>query len=263
MRPANTGPRRRPAPLRAQVLRTVRLTPALVRVTVTGPDFDRYRWAGPAAHFKLLLPLPGAADLELPTPDSDGSIVPGGMRATMRTYTARRFDPTSQELDIDIVLHADGPASNWAAAARPGARLAVSVPRSAGFTEDPTADWVLLAGDASALPAIATIAPTLTKPATILIALADPADQLDIGHPVQWLDTTHHEHALEHAAAAFLRPAGRGQAWIAAEAGVIRRIRAELLPHLSKDQLVTRGYWRAGAQNHPDHDYGDDTGDRD
>ena len=23
-------------------------------------------------------------------------------------------------------------------------------------------------------------------------------------------------------------------------------------------QLVTRGYWRAGEQNHPDHDYGDD-----
>ena len=23
-------------------------------------------------------------------------------------------------------------------------------------------------------------------------------------------------------------------------------------------QLVTRGYWRAGEQNHPDHDYGED-----
>ena len=23
-------------------------------------------------------------------------------------------------------------------------------------------------------------------------------------------------------------------------------------------RLVTRGYWRAGEQNHPDHDYGED-----
>ena len=23
-------------------------------------------------------------------------------------------------------------------------------------------------------------------------------------------------------------------------------------------QLVTRGYWRTGEQNHPDHDYGED-----
>ena len=28
--------------------------------------------------------------------------------------------------------------------------------------------------------------------------------------------------------------------------------------HLPAASLVTRGYWRTGEQNHPDHDYGED-----
>jgi len=146
--------RRRPAPLRAVVVRTAQLTPRLTRVTVTGEDFDRFRWPGPAGHFKLMLPEPGAADVNLPEADSSGTVVfTGTAMPTMRTYTASHFRADTYELDIDVVLHGDGPAAAWALQARPGGRLAVTVPRSAGFTEDPTADWVLLAGDASALPA--------------------------------------------------------------------------------------------------------------
>jgi len=257
--------RRRPAPLRAVVVRTAQLTPHLTRVTVTGEDFDRFRWPGPAGHFKLMLPEPGAADVNLPEADASGTVAfTGTAMPTMRTYTASQFRADTKELDIDVVLHGDGPATAWALQARPGGRLAVTVPRSAGFTEDPTADWVLLAGDASALPAIATIAPSVTKPLTILLEVGGPAEQLDLGHPVQWLtaaDPTGNSDAptpLEQAVRSFIRPAGRGQMWVAGEAAVIRRIRAALLAGLDRDQVVTRGYWRAGEQNHPDHDYGDD-----
>jgi NADPH-dependent ferric siderophore reductase len=53
-------------------------------------------------------------------------------------------------------------------------------------------------------------------------------------------------------------PSGHGQAWVAAEATVIRRVRSGLLPGLSREQLTTRGYWRGGEANHPGHDYGED-----
>jgi NADPH-dependent ferric siderophore reductase len=54
-------------------------------------------------------------------------------------------------------------------------------------------------------------------------------------------------------------PAGRGQVWVAAEATVIRRIRSGMLAAgLNREQLTTRGYWRGGEANHPDHDYGED-----
>jgi hypothetical protein len=44
------------------------------------------------------------------------------------------------------------------------------------------------------------------------------------------------------------------------EALAVRDIRACLLgpAGLSRDRVVTRGYWRAGEANHPDHDFGQD-----
>ena len=47
--------------------------------------------------------------------------------------------------------------------------------------------------------------------------------------------------------------------WIATEAGVVRRIRRALLDErgVLAEHLVTRGYWKRGAANHPDRDYGD------
>ena len=44
------GPvRKLDAPVQQIMVRTEQLTPSLIRVTVTGADFDRYRWVGPAA----------------------------------------------------------------------------------------------------------------------------------------------------------------------------------------------------------------------
>jgi NADPH-dependent ferric siderophore reductase len=47
---------------------------------------------------------------------------------------------------------------------------------------------------------------------------------------------------------------------VACEAAAMRGIRRYLIAerHLPAASLVTRGYWRAGEQNHPDHDYGED-----
>ena len=47
--------------------------------------------------------------------------------------------------------------------------------------------------------------------------------------------------------------------WIACEANTMRRMRLQLLNQqgVDKARLVSRGYWKAGASNHPDHDYGE------
>jgi NADPH-dependent ferric siderophore reductase len=255
-----TPPRRRPAPIRTAVSRLTQISPHFVRVTLTGEDLGRFRWPGPAGHLKLILPQAG--ELVLPEPDADGLVAfDRSLPITLRTYTARRFDPVASELDLDIFLHGTGPASRWAQSARPGDSAAVTVPRSAGFTEDPAADWIVIAGDASALPAIATIVPTLTRPATILAELDDQGDRpaLDAGGPVTWLAAAGSSgDELERAMLKEPLPSGHGQVWVAAEATVIRRIRSGLLAGLGREQLTTRGYWRGGEANHPDHDYGED-----
>jgi NADPH-dependent ferric siderophore reductase len=182
-----TRSRRRPAPLRATVSQRTQLSPHLVRVTVTGPALAGFAYPGPASHFKLLLPAPGTGELILPTPGDDGLVsFDPAAPLIMRTYTARAFRPEVNEVDIDVFVHGDGPASTWAATARPGEEIAVTSPRRSGF------------------------------------------------------------HVPESAR------------WVAGEASAIRQARTYLVAdgRLDRDSVVTRGYWRLGAVNHPDYDDG-------
>jgi NADPH-dependent ferric siderophore reductase len=66
---------------------------------------------------------------------------------------------------------------------------------------------------------------------------------------------------LERALHDAVVPEGKGSLWVAAEAVAVRRIRKDLLESrgIAADALVTRGYWRQGAANHPDHDFGEDS----
>jgi NADPH-dependent ferric siderophore reductase len=55
-------------------------------------------------------------------------------------------------------------------------------------------------------------------------------------------------------------PEGNGRVYVGCEAGVMRRIRKNLIETagFERTRITTRGYWRVGAANHPDRDYGDD-----
>src|SRR5690349_18525134 len=106
---------------RIRVTGVKQLTPHMVRVTFTGDDLAAFGWNGPAAHIKLVFPEEGQAEPPIPTPD--GPRLPG-----VRTYTPRRFDPSVPELDVEFVLHGEGPASNWASQAQVGQVLVVAGP---------------------------------------------------------------------------------------------------------------------------------------
>ncbi len=260
---AQSRPRRKPAPIRVAVSRVEVLAPRLVRITFTGPDMHRFVWPGAGSHLKVFLPESGATDVDLPEPEADG-MVTFDRPLTSRTYTPRRFDPASGELDIDFVVHGHGPASQWAAQAKPGDRVAVGIPR-ASYPIDPAAAELVLAGDESALPGIATIlaARPESLPTKVFVEVQDAADEVLAGDgvAVTWL----HRGAapagslLESALAETEMPAGV-RVWVATEAHAVRRIRALLLGQhgLAKESVVTRGYWRHDAVNHPDHDFGDD-----
>jgi NADPH-dependent ferric siderophore reductase len=138
-----------------------------------------------------------------------------------------------------------------------------------GYDPDPHAEWFLIAGDESALPAVGMLLETLPRGARarVLIKVPDAADALDPGAgpgvELSWLPRAAGQaprSLLQRAVEETAVPAGEARVWVAAEAGVIRRIRSGLLGRRGLDprQVVTRGYWKAGAANHPDHDYGED-----
>ncbi|MEJ0037004.1 MAG: siderophore-interacting protein [Gammaproteobacteria bacterium] len=136
---------------------------------------------------------------------------------------------------------------------------------------DPTAQWFLLVGDDSAIPAIATILESLPASAVarVFIEVVDRDDEIEIpAHPhttITWLhrgpDARHAGGPLEASLRNYDMPAGSGRVYVACESGAMRRIRSLLLTDktISREHLVSRGYWKLGAVDHPDGDYGQDS----
>ena len=95
------------------------VTPSVRRVVLSGTP-AAVAAAGPTVY--LLVPRVGDAAPRWPRVAKDGRIVwpQGSHGVALRSYTARRQDPAAGEVEIDFVLHGDGPAAAWAAAAAPG-----------------------------------------------------------------------------------------------------------------------------------------------
>jgi NADPH-dependent ferric siderophore reductase len=230
------------------------VTPSVRRVTLSG-SADAVAAAGPTV--KLLVPRPEDPAPHWPMVARDGRVVwPAGSHGVhLRSYTARRQDPDRGELDIDFVLHGDGPAAGWAATARPGALLGVA---GGGPLGHRPAEVLLLAADETALPAVTRIlaeAGPGTR-GTALLEVADAAEEQDLPAPagmaVRWLHRgpvpPGESGALAEAVAALTRPPGDVFAWVGAESAAVRAIRSDLRSRwgLTRAEHHAIGYWRRG-----------------
>jgi NADPH-dependent ferric siderophore reductase len=231
------------------------VTPAVRRVTLTAPA-DVVAAAGPT--LSLLVPRVGDRSPRWPEVARDGRIVwpQGSHGVSMRRYTSRRQDPAAGEVDVDFVLHGDGPAAAWAAAAVPGDVLGVASSAALG---DAPAGWLLLVGDETALPAISRILGA-AAPGTrgvALVEVAGPEEEQPLPAPagveVRWLHRAGVEPGtgtlLVDAVAALERPPGDDVfAWVAAESAAVRAVRADLRGRwgLRRGQHHAIGYWRRG-----------------
>ncbi|HEY7594264.1 MAG TPA: siderophore-interacting protein [Actinophytocola sp.] len=233
---------------RVPVRRVERVTRRLVRVTVGGDELADFVSAGTDQNVMLYF-YPD--DVELPEPLTLEAArgMWSQVRPLTRTYTIRRHDPGAREVDFDFVLHdAPGPASDWAQAARPGDRL-IFVGPSPAYQPDPTADWHLLAGDETALPAIAAILRALPADAVtkVFVEVADAAEEQPLPVPVTWVHRDG-EGTLAGAVAAADLPSGRVDAWLAGERSSMVELRAHLLDERGFDRRAVRPttYWRRG-----------------
>lgn len=254
-----TRHRRRPPTRlwRAPVRRVQSVTPRMTRVTVSGPELADFPAEGTDQNVMLYFYPEGT---RLPEPLTLEAVrrMWSQVRPLTRTYTIRRHDATTGEIDFDFVLHGDhGPASAWARRAEPGDSL-IFVGPSPAYVPDPTADWYLLAGDETALPAIAAILRALPVDVTVrvFIEVADAAEEqpLPVGDTGQvvWL----HRDALPAGGSDLLvralrqaqLPDGAGEAWVAGERSSVLAVRRHLLDERGMDRRRVRPttYWRAG-----------------
>ena len=236
------------------------VTPSVRRVVLSASP-EAVTAAGPT--ISLLVPRVGDDDPAWPSVARDGRIVwpMGAHGVSLRSYTARRQDAVSGVVEIDFVLHGDGPAAAWAAAAVPGSRVAVA---GGGPRGDRPAGTLLLAGDETALPAISRIlaaSPPTTR-GVALLEVADASEEQPLPAPpgvaVRWLHRGGTppglSTVLRDAVAALPRPEGDDVfAWVAAESGIVRTVRADLRGRwgLGRAQHHAIGYWRRGRAMSP------------
>jgi NADPH-dependent ferric siderophore reductase len=238
---------------RVPVLRVDRVTPRLARVTVGGPDLADFAYAGTDQNVMLYF-YPDDVVLPEPLTLESARGMWSQVRPLTRTYTVSRFDAATCEMDFDFVLHeAAGPASDWAKRAEPGDRL-IFVGPSPAYRPDPAADWHLLAGDESALPAITAILRELRPgvPAHVFLEVHDAAEELPLRSAadlrVTWLHRDGNDDLLARAVAAADLPPGRVDAWLAGERASMVELRRHLLSDRGYERSAVRPttYWRRG-----------------
>ncbi|TWC20386.1 MULTISPECIES: siderophore-interacting protein [unclassified Pseudomonas] len=236
---------------RLQVLRVVDLTPRMRRITVGGPELAGFISLGTDDHVKVFFPQNAEERAALETFDPSAGKAQGPL-PEMRDYTPRRYDLEALELDLDFVLHGDGPASTWAAQAEPGQSLHIGGPRGSMIVPD-IFDSYLLIGDETALPAIARRLEGLTpnRRALVVVEVENGAEQQVLQSPAQvhviWVLREGRPDSLLTTVQHLDMPGGKLYAWVATESKVSRQIRKVLLEEKGLDQDFVKavGYWKA------------------
>ncbi len=249
----------------ARVLRVDDLTSGMRRLTLGGDQLEPFvsgnglpqpgfASTGFDDDIRLVFPYPGEADPVLPV-QADGHLNhPKDPRPLSRIYTVRRFDPVSREITVDFVAHGVGAATSWAYRAQPGDRIHFYGPFSSKGVPD--ADWLLIAGDDTALPAISRLLEDLpeTARAQVFIEIADDAHRQTLrelpGVEVTWLV----RHGAAPGTTTLLHDAvrsadwweGRPFAWVAGEQATVRDLRRHLVEQreMPKEDIDFTGYWK-------------------
>ena len=236
--------RRRGRPWSLRVAGVKDITPNLRRVQLTADDLAEFK-PKPAQEIVLQIPQDG------PEP-------------ARRHYTIRRFDPATRLIDVDFVLHgAHAPAVRWALEAKPGQAIDIRGPRGR-IALSPAADWHVMSGDETAMPAILALAEALPKGAKahLFLEIGGPEDKMPVESQadlkVTWLSRNGAPAApsrlLPDALDAFTLPPGKGHAIIIGETSTVRAQRHALIARgFTRDQIYSEGYWRPGRIGGHDH----------
>jgi NADPH-dependent ferric siderophore reductase len=238
-------PRLRP-PLRLWTFRVVDsfdVEPNMRRVILTAGDIGEFTYK-PGQALVLMVPLPGGD-------------------TGRRDYTIRSMDREAGTISVDFVLHGESPAPTWARQAKAGDTIEARGPRG-GTVLRPEADWHLLTGDETCIPAIAHILETMPAgaKAIVFIEVDDRHGEIDLttqaDADLRWV---HRNGApagpsdlMNDVVQGITLPPGKGHAYIIGETSNVRRQRHTLIARgLARDQISSEGYWRPGRIGGHDH----------
>lgn len=234
---------------RTTLARRTEVTPSMLRLTLAGPELAGFHTYQADDHVRLVLALPDGTRND-PVPNDRAELDWTRPHPPSRKYTVRRFDAEACELDLDVVVHPGGVASEWALGARVGEEVVVAGPPGAKAFPH-TYDHYVFAVDPTGLPAVARWLEE--SPADVVAdVLVDHDHPHERDYPlaarpgvtVRWLERRGGSRLVAEVAGLRL-PAERSFLFAAGEATDLKPLRGWARA-TGTDALVT-GYWKRGV----------------
>ncbi len=257
---AEETPVHAPLPIKTfitSVARIEQLAHPFTRITFCGGDLAHFRPIGPDQFLYLLLPPVGRRELTIDAAFewSQYQAMPESERPIGAYYTVRHHRPDVTELDIDIVRHGhEGQVGTWLKQAGPGDPVALWGPRMA-YAPPPGTNRLVLIGDETALPAIASILDNGPIGARVdAIVELDPDTVLDLpelgGLTITRLDQPEANQSRLPAALREWTLTEHDYVWGAGEVDLMSELRSYLRECLGMpaNQVSMVGYWRRNPQ---------------
>uniref|UniRef100_UPI003F499E7A SIP domain-containing protein n=1 Tax=Streptomyces chartreusis TaxID=1969 RepID=UPI003F499E7A len=246
------------------VLRAENITPGMRRLTLGGEqlraftrdglDLPGLRTEGFDDHVKFFF-TDETGRLILPRQNVSSLDWRADARPVTKDYTPVRFDPEAGEIDFDFVRHEGGIASGWAERVKPGESAWIAGPKMS-HSHPEGADWLLVVGDETALPAIGrwlAEMPEGTR-AKVFIEVGEDSHRQELptraDADIVWLSrggaAAGTADLLERAVRDMEWLPGTVFAWVAGEAVTLKGIRRHLVSErqIPREQLDVTGYWR-------------------
>jgi NADPH-dependent ferric siderophore reductase len=213
------------------------ITPRMRRIRFTSPQLERFAY------------LPGQ-DLALAFSDKDGTVV-------RRRYTIRSFEQEQRLIEINVVMHGEGPGMRWAKAVSMGASIEAIAPRGK-ITVAPDAAFHVFAGDATAVPAALAMMQALppNAPAFGIFIVDNAAERQAAAHgflrSIEWRFAADQAGVtdLSRAIAGWRPPEEAGHAYLAGEVALVSSLKNDLLGQgWAPERISAKAYWNRGRAN--------------
>lgn len=227
-----------------QVTSITDISPHMRRIIVTGEGLINFPLNHESAHVKVIIPRPGQDKPRL------GMYL--GAKKWMRSYTVRHFDPKTSSLALDFAVNDhQGLATNWASNANIGDYLGIAGPGAVKHT-NMHADWHLIVGDLTAVPAIAATVERLPSDAKgyVFIQIPSEEDKQDFTTPpnlnIKWIvHKSYSETLLLDEVKSVVPLEGKPAIFIAVEGRVMKSIKnyVKNFSEYSKSQTYASAYW--------------------
>jgi len=239
----------------AEVKEVTEISPNMIRIVLGDGDLENFESTPYTDQYINAYFIPQGAPYYVPFVLEKIRSSGDAYRPKPRRVTVRKWNPDSELLTIDFVVHGDhGYSGTWAQRARIGDRLQFKGPNGS-YAPDVEVDWHLLAGDESAIPAISSSVEAMSpiSRCVIFLVVDGPENKIHVSsssmHEVNWVyrseainpETTLLEAIKEHK---FLD--GEYDVFVHGEAGEIREIRKHLILDRGIDSKSASisPYWR-------------------